>query len=119
MSKHTPGPLTVRQSEQWPFDIQIVDESGNVVFQESRYAYGTGQKTIEDVMTGYGFTKDRDAVIESNERQLADAMLRAAAPELLEAARLAWQEMCHTTSPRNSFTDALDALDAAITKATE
>jgi hypothetical protein len=34
--------------------------------------------------------------------------------ELLAAARVALSEMCHTTAPRNSFTDAVDRLDAAI-----
>ena len=34
--------------------------------------------------------------------------------ELLVAARVALNEMCHTTAPRNSFTDAVDRLDAAI-----
>jgi hypothetical protein len=36
---------------------------------------------------------------------------------LLAAARLALNEMCNTVAPRNSFTDAVDALDAAITGA--
>jgi hypothetical protein len=33
---------------------------------------------------------------------------------LEQAGRLCWHEMRHTTAPRNSFTDALDALDAAL-----
>jgi hypothetical protein len=35
--------------------------------------------------------------------------------ELLNAARWALREMCMTNAPRNSFTDAVDRLDAAIT----
>lgn len=85
-AKHTPGPLIVRQPESFPFDIQIVDSNGDVVFRESRYAYATKQETVKDVMQGHGFPfNQRDAVIEANERQLADARLRAAAPDLLDA----------------------------------
>lgn len=39
--------------------------------------------------------------------------------QLLAAAKTALQEMCNTVAPRNSFTDAVDALDAAISKAEE
>lgn len=85
-AKHTPGPLFVRQPEMFPFDVEIVEASGNVVFQESRCALSTKQKTVEDVMQGHGFPVDqRDAVIAANERQVADMTLLAAAPDLLEA----------------------------------
>lgn len=40
---------------------------------------------------------------------------REAAKPLIYAAEKALHEMCHTNSPRESFTDAVDALDAAIT----
>lgn len=36
---------------------------------------------------------------------------------LVAAAEKALYEMCHTVAPRNSFTDAVDALDAALTLA--
>jgi len=36
--------------------------------------------------------------------------------ELLDAAKAALEEMCHTTAPRTSFTDSVDRLDAAITR---
>ncbi|HXI47170.1 MAG TPA: hypothetical protein VNH39_01185 [Steroidobacteraceae bacterium] len=52
----------------------------------------------------------------AEEKEFA-ARLIAAAPELYEAAVRALEEMCHTTAPRSSFTDAVDTLDAAITKA--
>jgi hypothetical protein len=45
--------------------------------------------------------------------------LIAAAPDLLEAAKKALAEMSLTSAPRNSFTDAVDALDEAIAKATQ
>lgn len=37
--------------------------------------------------------------------------------ELLAAAKWALHEMCNAIAPRDSFTDAADALDAAIVKA--
>lgn len=46
-----------------------------------------------------------------------NARLIAAAPDLLAAAKAAIHEMCRTTAPRTSFTDTVDMLDAAITKA--
>ena len=83
--KYTKGPWFVRQEEKWPFYINIVDSNGQIISSEPRYAYSSKQETIEDVMTAYRFPKDeRDAVIKANEIQLANAHLRAAAPELLE-----------------------------------
>ena len=37
---------------------------------------------------------------------------------LLKAAKHALEEMCQTVAPRDSFTDAVDELDAAITAIT-
>lgn len=37
-------------------------------------------------------------------------------PEIVAAAQNALKEMCHTVAPRNSFTDAVDALDAALAR---
>jgi len=34
--------------------------------------------------------------------------------KLIAAAKLCYDEMRHTVAPRDSFTDALDALDAAL-----
>ena len=67
---------------------------------EAQYAVMSG----EDI-AAYAFEADR-------------ARLIAAAPEMLEAAQLALHEMCNTTAPRNSFTDAVEALADAIAKAT-
>jgi hypothetical protein len=36
---------------------------------------------------------------------------------MLAALKVAWHEMRHTTATRSSFTDALDAADAAIAQA--
>lgn len=84
--KGTPGPLTVRQQNKWPFDIEIVDASGEVVFTEKRFAYSTSHKSLEDVMNAVGISgANSNLAIEGNARQLADAYLRAAAPDLLDA----------------------------------
>lgn len=41
---------------------------------------------------------------------------REEARPIFDAAKTALGEMCNTDAPRNSFTDAVDALDAAITR---
>ena len=84
---HTPGPLSVVQHNKWPFDILTVDGAGNEIFREVRKAAGSSQSTVAEVMSGQCFKGkfDRDSAIAANGRQLADAKLRAAAPDLLEA----------------------------------
>lgn len=42
------------------------------------------------------------------------ARLRAEVEGLREAGEAALEEMCNTTAPRDSFTEAVDALDAAL-----
>jgi hypothetical protein len=109
--KHTPGPLFVRQPEKWPFHVEIVNEAGEIVASEHRYAYSTSHNTINDVMTARGFRMDdADKAIAANERQLADAYLRAAAPELLEAL----QEAFHLDELGDAW---FDRARAAIAKA--
>lgn len=118
-AKHTPGPLVVRQPEMFPFDVEIVEASGNVVFQESRCAFSTKQKTVEDVMQGHGFPVDqRDAVIAANERQLADMHLRAAAPDLLKALEDCVAVMDRELAGLKVIQPELSAARAAIAKAT-
>lgn len=53
------------------------------------------------------------------ERAVNEALARPPVEpnELLAAARVALDEMCKTSAPRNSFTDAVDRLDAAISNA--
>ncbi len=112
MSGHTEGPLYVMQLDVFPFLITTVDKDGNEIFCETRYAYGTGQKTVDDVMNGSCFSnpEGRSAAVESNERQLADAYLRAAAPDLLAALQ-------GVLRVADRQTDEFDAARAAIAKA--
>jgi len=93
MSTHTPGPWTA----DW-------------LKERGKYAGCTGIAPTAGPPLAY-LPPGREDV------QKANARLIAAAPDLLGAAKLALHEMCNTVAPRNSFTDAVDALDAAITKA--
>ncbi len=93
---HTPGPLFVRQPESAPYAIQIIDQAGNVVFQEHRAIFSTRQTSVADVMNAVGMGDPKNPgyqqhCIDTNQRQLADFYLRAAAPELLEELRAAHQ----------------------------
>lgn len=109
--KHTPGPLFVRQPEDDLYHIQIVNAAGDVIFSEPRHSYSSKMETVDDVLGGYGFPRrDRDDAARANQRQLADAYLRAAAPEMLEALEDAVE--------RQGFTNAnLIFARAAIAKA--
>ncbi len=73
--------------------------------------HGPNGELIFGLAAGSAEEKRPDDVCDANAR------LIAAAPELYEAAARALEEMCRTTAPRTSFTDAVDALDAALSKA--
>lgn len=47
-------------------------------------------------------------------RDLLALLTERETPQLRAAARRALEEMCNTVAPRDSFTDAVDALDAAL-----
>ncbi|HEX8894413.1 MAG TPA: hypothetical protein VF783_13875 [Terriglobales bacterium] len=124
-TKHTSGPLFVRQPAKWPFRIEIVDAAGEVVHSEARYAYSTKHETIEDVMTAHGFHRDDvDAAVAGNERQLADAHLRAAAPDLLDVLKALHDAVDNYFGPSKTgaawpkyFDAEMFAARAAISKA--
>lgn len=124
MSAHTPGPLFVKQENKWPFSIRTVNFDGQEVFFEGRHAYGTCQKTVAEVMEGTCFknSETRMAAVESNARQVADAYLRAAAPELLSALIALDEAFCldgDTREERHQARLALISARAAIKKAIE
>ena len=52
-----------------------------------------------------------------NEQEFNALARDHAARAMLAALKVAWHEMRHTTATRSSFTDALDAVDAAIAQA--
>lgn len=83
---YTRGPLTVRLSSKWPFHVETVDQNGQVVFSEDLVCSSTSHQTREDAIECRGFTREsRRSARALIQRQLANAYLRAAAPELLEA----------------------------------
>lgn len=86
-TKHTPGPLFVRNID--PNSVQIVDSNGEVVHSEPRCAYSSKHRTAKDAMEARNFDKEwKQQAIDANARQLADMHLRAAGPELLDAVDL-------------------------------
>jgi hypothetical protein len=102
MSKHTPGPWQARQNGK------IITIDGDV---NGSYYYGIAQINARG---------DCDKGIPSKlDRANAEFIVRAcnSHDDLLEACKTALHEMRNTVAPRDSFTDAVDQLDAAITKA--
>lgn len=83
-TKHTPAPLFARVDEKWPFDIVTRDANGDTVFVDRMPSYSTRHETAKEAIEGKGMPPEWLAR-EVNERAIADAILRAAAPELLEA----------------------------------
>ena len=84
-TKHTPGPLSVSFSTKWPFEILIINESGGVVYRESLPCHSSKDKNFEEALNCWNFKasegKEYAAI---NHRAVADAYLRAAAPDLLD-----------------------------------
>ena len=86
MSKHTPGPLSVSFGTKWPFEILIVNESGAVVDRQSLPCHSSKDKTFEEALNCWNFkASEQEEYAAINKRAVADAYLRAAAPDLLEA----------------------------------
>ena len=89
MSKHTPGPLSVSFGTKWPFEILIINESGSVVYRDTLPCYSSKDKTFEEALNCWNFkASEQEEYAAINKRAVADAYLRAAAPDLLDALRL-------------------------------
>ena len=84
MSKHTPGPLYVSIEEKWPFSILTKNKDGEIIFSESMPCYSTSHKNAKQAIEGHRMPHDWHAE-ERNREAIANAVLRAAAPDLLEA----------------------------------
>ena len=104
--KHTPGPLTVKITDKWPFRIETFDENGNVVFSRDLPAHSSKDKTPNEAVNCLNFPHDqREQWSQENHKALADEVLRAAAPELLKALiDLAehWSKVCEAVPPMNN-----------------
>lgn len=73
--------LELVQPEKWPFDIEIMNGDKELISWR-RYAYGSSNKSVAEVMDGLAFKgEERQQVISDNARQVEFAKLFAAAPE--------------------------------------
>ena len=83
-SKHTPGPLSVSFGTKWPFEILIINKSGGVVYRESLPCHSSKDKNLEEALNCWNFkASEQEEYAAINHRAVADAYLRAAAPDLL------------------------------------
>ena len=83
-TKYTPGPLSVSFGTKWPFEILIINESGAVIYRESLPCHSSKDKNFEEALTCLNFkSSEQEKYAEINHRAVADAYLRAAAPDLL------------------------------------
>ena len=86
MSKHTPGSLSVSFGTKWPFEILIINESGSVVYRDTLPCHSSKDKTFEEALNCWNFkASEQEEYAAINKRAVADAYLRAAAPDLLAA----------------------------------
>ena len=113
MSKHTPGPLSVSFGTKWPFEILIINESGGVVCRESMPCHSSKDKNFEEALNCWNFkASEREEYAAINLRAVADAYLKAAAPDLLEALKRCKFDSLNMTLEDREF------CRAAISKAT-
>jgi hypothetical protein len=120
MNKHTPGPLTVRIDDQWPFAIKTFNANGEVVFVRDMPSHSTKHKCAADALEGRGMEYGDEARV-VNARAVADATLHAAAPDLLEVLQgmcSVWATVCNSKGwePEHvtQYTDARKAIAKAL-----
>ena len=117
-TKHTPGPLSVSFGTKWPFEILIINESGGVVCRESLPCHSSKDKNFEEALNCWNFkASEQEEYAAINHRAVADAYLRAAAPDLLRLLKEARRtlEMWKDVAPAVSL---CADIDAAIDRAT-
>ena len=117
-TKHTPGPLSVSFGTKWPFEILIINESGDVVYQEPLPCHSSKDKNFEEALNCWNFkASEQEEYAAINHRAVADAYLRAAAPDLLRYLKEARRtlEMWKDVAPAVSL---CADIDAAIARAT-
>ena len=121
-TKYTPGPLSVSFGSKWPFEILIINKSGSVVYRDPLLCHSSKDKTFEEALNCRNFkASDQEEYAAINHRAVADAYLRAAAPDLLEALQELYEIVEDAIEQKsakdlNSFT--LQHAQAAIAKAT-
>ena len=115
-TKHTSGPLSVSFGTKWPFEILIINESGDVVYREVLPCHSSKDKSFEEALNCLNFkASEQEEYAAINHRAVADTYLRAAAPDLLEA--LKWMVL-RTEEGGYSDGKCLEEARAAIAKAT-
>ena len=117
-TKHTPGPLSVSFGTKWPFEILIINEAGGVVYRESLPCHSSKDKNFEEALNCWNFkASEQEEYAAINHRAVADAYLRAAAPDLLRYLKEARRtlEMWKDVAPAVSL---CADIDAAIARAT-
>ena len=85
----TKGKWTLTENGKWPFDLEIVAvnaekaSASERIIISNRFAYGSSDKSLVDVMSGAAFTNGgREEAVRLNAEQLACHRLIAIAPEL-------------------------------------
>ena len=117
-TKHTPGPLSVSFGTKWPFEILIINESGGVVYREGMPCHSSKDKNFEEALNCWNFkASEQEEYAAINHRAVADAYLKAAAPDLLRYLKEARRtlEMWKDVAPAVRL---CADIDAAIAKAT-
>ena len=121
-TKHTPGPLSVSFGTKWPFEILIINESGAVVYRESLPCHSSKDNNFEEALNCLNFkASEQEEYAAINHRAVADAYLKAAAPDLLEALRgmfAMWRSVCRAQGWEPEHLAEAVRAQAAIAKAT-
>ena len=121
MSDFTPGPLSVSFGTKWPFEILISNESGAVIYRESLPCHSSKDKNFEEALNCWNFkASEQEEYAAINHRAVADAYLRAAAPDLLEALQVMVRDYtaAHADSGSLEMQPALLQASQAIARAT-
>lgn len=122
MNKHTPKQLSVSFGTKWPFEILIINESGSVVYRDTLPCYSSKDKTFEEALNCWNFKgSEQEEYAAINKRAVADAYLRAAAPDLLEALSgmlACWRSVCRAQGWEPEHVVEAIRAQEAIAKAT-
>ena len=122
MSDFTPGPLSVSFGTKWPFEILIINESGGVVYRESLPCHSSKDKNLEEALNCWNFkASEQEEYAVINHRAVADAYLKAAATDLLEALQNIaeyWNQDQNEAAMADACWHAIHTARTAIAKAT-
>ena len=118
-AKHSPAPWRVEIEDRSPFKIRTLDADGDIIASECMPCHSSNDKTLYDAINCVNFPRGRREEYSAiNRLAIANATLRAAAPELLEALR---EMVAYAESPDFEGAPSIAALQkarAAIAKAT-